>query len=587
MALARLVMQSWGENFSRILKKNNIGEYLRGIYVDDGRNIIDILSNGIRYEKEKEEFVYNEDWREDDEKSGISQEKRTEIEIRNLMNSINPDLQFTTERETDFANGRLPTLSFQLWSECEGLRHSYFEKEMRTQVLTMQQSSQGENSKISILVNELMRRFEVMDEKLERSEEIGVIDHFTCQLKNSGYIYKQAREIVISALKGNQRKRENRKGENKRYRSGEETIETRLNKKLLEASTWFKDREKENYEKKERENIENNLDEEKYKEKNKSWKEWRKFSRREKNRIMKNIKGVYRKENIKELEKEKRIEGVMFIQHTQHSELARNIRERLKVIENVGTLKIKLVERTGDKLVDLLHKSNAWGNEDCQRPDCWPCKSAGEEGPKGSCRQRSVMYETYCELCGEKCKENEENKLREKIEETEKTSNKRKRDSKKVEKNRKDYKVKYIGETWRTAYERGSEHQEDVKNLKENSHILKHIIEVHPGRKIEEVKFGMRVIRKFNSALERQVNEAVSIHQAQRDGYTLLNSKSEYSRCTVPRLKVETNEELLEKLLGEKESDKVMKERIRNLKKRKKDPLSTICEEIIIENNKK
>ena len=53
MALARLVMQSWGENFSRILKKNNIGEYLRGIYVDDGRNIIDILSNGIRYEKKK------------------------------------------------------------------------------------------------------------------------------------------------------------------------------------------------------------------------------------------------------------------------------------------------------------------------------------------------------------------------------------------------------------------------------------------------------------------------------------------------------------------------------------------------------
>ena len=63
-------------------------------------------------------------------------------------------------------------------------------------------------------------------------------------------------------------------------------------------------------------------------------------------------------------------------------------------------LKIKIVECTGDKLVDLLHKSNAWGDEDCQRPDCWPCSSAGNEDPKGSWRQRSVIYETYCEMWG-------------------------------------------------------------------------------------------------------------------------------------------------------------------------------------------
>ena len=91
-------------------------------------------------------------------------------------------------------------------------------------------------------------------------------------------------------------------------------------------------------------------------------------------------------------------------------------------------------------------------------------------------------------------------------------------------------------------------------------------------KKIEEIKFGMRVVRKFNSALERQVNEALSIHQAQKNGYKLLNSKSEYSRCIVPCLKVETNSQLLETLLGEKESEKLIKEKIRNQ--------STIWEEI-------
>ena len=131
------------------------------------------------------------------------------------MNAINSDLRFTSESEEDFENGRLPTLSFQLWSEKQGNRHSYFEKEMRSQVLTQQRSSQGEKS---ILVNELVRRFEVIDDKIELKEQVEIIAHFTTQLKNSGYDYKQSREIVICALKSITRKMKNRVGEKKRYK---------------------------------------------------------------------------------------------------------------------------------------------------------------------------------------------------------------------------------------------------------------------------------------------------------------------------------------------------------------------------------
>ena len=44
------------------------------------------------------------------------------------MNAINPDLEFTIEKEKDFENERLPTLGFELWSEKERIRHSYYEK---------------------------------------------------------------------------------------------------------------------------------------------------------------------------------------------------------------------------------------------------------------------------------------------------------------------------------------------------------------------------------------------------------------------------------------------------------------------------
>ena len=97
---------------------------------------------------------------------------------------------------------------------------------------------------------------------------------------------------------------------------------------------------------------------------------------------------------------ENKIEGVIFIQYTDHSELAKVIRKRLEDLEKVGRIKVKLVERTGNKIVDLLHKSDAWGDSDCMRDDCWTCQSCEkEEKPKGKCKRRSILYETYCETC--------------------------------------------------------------------------------------------------------------------------------------------------------------------------------------------
>ena len=40
------------------------------------------------------------------------------------MNYINPDLEFTIEKESDFQNVRLPTL--EIWSTNEKIRHQKF-----------------------------------------------------------------------------------------------------------------------------------------------------------------------------------------------------------------------------------------------------------------------------------------------------------------------------------------------------------------------------------------------------------------------------------------------------------------------------
>ena len=65
--------------------------------------------------------------------------------------------------------------------------------------------------------------------------------------------------------------------------------------------------------------------------------------------------------------------------------------------------------------------------------------------------------------------------------------------------------------------------------------MFKHISTHHREMKIADGKFGMRVVRTTQSALERQIYESVRI-QEEKKKHFLMNSRSEYNRCTIPRL---------------------------------------------------
>ena len=90
----------------------------------------------------------------------------------------------------------------------------------------------------------------------------------------------------------------------------------------------------------------------------------------------------------------------------------------------------------------------------------------------------------------------------------------------------------------------------------------------------------MRVVKRCKTALERQVGEAVHIEIAQRKGYKLLNSKSEFSRCSLPRLMLGNHKDIREELENEKLEEKTINEKIRQLKKRPKEKRNDALEEI-------
>ena len=131
----------------------------------------------------------------------------------------------------------------------------------------------------------------------------------------------------------------------------------------------------------------------------------------------------------------------------------------------------------------------------------------------------------------------------------------------------------YVGETNRNAYERGIEHQADIKACKTSSHMLRHLLGEHEEEEEEwaGIEFGMKIVKTTRTAFERQILESVTIQKERR--HHLMNSKSEYNRCALPRLTARLGEKDLEKWREEDreeiEKEATIEEKIRLRKKKR------------------
>ena len=527
MAASRLVMSDYMEKYENILMKSDLKISMLKVYVDDGRQITSKLKKGMRYDNEEEKFVWNEIAEKEDDRKELEGEKEDEFMARvclEAMNQINPDLTFTAEVQSDFVDKKLPTLDFTLEMQATGnVKHSYFEKAMKNQILIEKDSAMSIKQKYCILSNEVTRRLYNVAEDEKEEEVEKVLDKMTEQLKNSGWNQNESREIIVSGYKGWKNRLERRKEESGQvYRSAASSLSSRSRKKLTGKVDWYKESRK------------RKRDEEDY------------------SKSGKKIK-IKKEENLDEV----RIASVMFVPFTVGGELLRRLKEAENEMAKQTGIKIKMVEKVGVKLVDILHKSDPWQGMDCGRTKCLLCKtkSETEKNVRQDCTQRNIVYETWCR----NCEENEIKRIsEEEIDEKEK-----------IEKKKKIILFKYIGETARSAYERGLEHLRDYEDLKADSHMLKHFLDKHEDEIMEEVVFGMKVIKTARSAFERQVAESVMIQSNKMDHH-ILNSKAEYNRCALPRLTAKignyTIDELEKEKEKEREEEKKVLQKIRNLK---------------------
>ena len=184
------------------------------------------------------------------------------------------------------------------------------------------------------------------------------------------------------------------------------------------------------------------------------------------------------------------------------------IREVLNRLEHSLGFRIKVVERTGSSLKNIFSNTNPWAGAHCGREECVTCNQGDEV--KTPCTKRNLVYENICIKCNpEAVKKGELISVNKEVPSI------------------------YVGETARSIQERAREHWDSFRSRNSDSHILKHWTLHHDSE--GEPEFIMKVVKYHKTALSRQVGEAIRI--AKRG--IVLNSKSEYNRCSITRLSLQ------------------------------------------------
>ena len=237
-----------------------------------------------------------------------------------------------------------------------------------------------------------------------------------------------------------------------------------------------------------------------------------------------------------EIENDPPPKAVLFVQCTEDGGLAKEIRRVVQELKPWTGINLKIVERAGEKLQDILHKSDPWEDRDCTRENCFSCESAIKDDNLKfrNCHKRSIVYEVWCDTCRKVSKQDNKLTCESQIENSEYRVNRKRKVEVETEKG--PY-YKYIGESSRSIFERGTEHLKDLEYRRTRSHMLRHIVSVHKSVDPSKIEFKMKILTTHSTAFERQIREAVLIREY--SGEYLMNSKLEYSRTMLPNIRIE------------------------------------------------
>ena len=581
-ALARIIMLWWDEELMSLISSNNLTVEEKARYMDDIRLWLYSIRLGWRWQEGRLQFC--SDWRKEEREAGMTGLQKTMEIMKEMMNSICDWLNFTMESVDDFG-GKLPTLDLNIWiMEDNMIVYIFYQKPMASSMVIQRRSAMPENMRVSTLNQEMIRRMLNTSERLGIEWRLTIVDDYAQKLTNSGYDLAYTRKIIIGGLTGYERKlalsldKDNPKW--KPLHPGAKFDQAgRRKRKMMAKTNWFnkeKDKEEPKLEspsKKRRINPEagmgggcvttqtgsesnivqedanmgggcvnaqtgssSNIVQEEASmgggcvnaqtgSSSNIVQDEASMGGRTGSNIKRGKRSKPSKPTVQEGKKQKSIQdletlAVLFVDQTHGGALQKTIQAAEDSIALMVGYRVRVVETSGTQLCRLLPYTNPWGGQHCGRPSCYTCGQGGER--LQNCKQRNIMYESTCEVCNPEEEPKDDDK-------TKKLT--------KYEKFKEQTGV-YVGETSRSIFERAEEHRRDAESRLEESHMFKHW-QVSHKELPDAPKFRIKVVASFRDPLSRQLSEAVRI-ELRGDG--VLNSKAEYSRSRIPRLKIDKDE---------------------------------------------
>ena len=194
---------------------------------------------------------------------------------------------------------------------------------------------------------------------------------------------------------------------------------------------------------------------------------------------------------------------MLFVPPTPGGVLVKELKKRENELNKNKEERIKIIEKGGIKVENILTKKDPFKKEKCAEKQCPLCK---DESTKINliCNSNNIGYRWSCSTC----------QTRDKV-------------------------MVYEGETSRSARLRGIEHLRSYYNKRNDSVLYKHKMLEH---KNETVEFKMEITGVFKDALTRQADESVRIQA--RKNTELMNSKSEFNHPPIARVIVEKKIEI-------------------------------------------
>ena len=138
--------------------------------------------------------------------------------------------------------------------------------------------------------------------------------------------------------------------------------------------------------------------------------------------------------------REVKIESVLFCPFTPNSTLKKQLQQEEDRINGIrATCRVRVVERAGPKIGDMLKNNKPWMKDHCGRQECAPCATK-----PGHCKVPNITYSIECLECSKVGK-----------------------------------RAQYIGESSRTFYDRNLDHKRALTSQNSTYGVVRHWMD-HP-----------------------------------------------------------------------------------------------------------